>query len=88
MESHAYAHTNTHSRTRTHTHAWTHTIDRSGSGKCSLCPPQLCSSYGAIRKVRMVLDNKTKKPRGYAFIEFERERDTRNAYKQASHRIA
>ena len=44
------------------------------------CP--LCSSYGAIRKVRMVLDSKTKKPRGYAFIEFERERDTRNAYKQ------
>jgi len=51
-------------------------------------PSSLCSSYGAIRKVRMVLDNKTKKPRGYAFIEFERERDTRNAYKQASHRIA
>ena len=50
-------------------------------------PSSLCSSYGAIRKVRMVLDNKTKKPRGYAFIEFERERDTRNAYKQA-YRIA
>jgi len=31
--------------------------------------------YGKIKKVNMVRDAATKKPRGYAFIEFEKERD-------------
>jgi len=38
--------------------------------------------YGPIAKVRMVTDS-TGKPRGYAFIEYERERDMKAAYKQA-----
>ncbi|CAE7803224.1 RNU1 [Symbiodinium sp. CCMP2592] len=37
--------------------------------------------FGSIKKVRMVYDQKGK-PRGYAFIEFEHERDLKNAYKQ------
>ena len=31
--------------------------------------------YGPIRSVRIVVDKKTGKSRGYAFIEFEKERD-------------
>jgi len=38
--------------------------------------------YGAIKKVRVVVDKKGK-PRGYAFIEFERERDMKAAYRSA-----
>ncbi|CAK9080048.1 unnamed protein product [Durusdinium trenchii] len=37
--------------------------------------------FGSIKKVRMVYDQKGK-PRGYAFIEFDHERDLKNAYKQ------
>eukprot|EP00440_Ansanella_granifera_P042199 gb/GFBE01045744.1/.p1 GENE.gb/GFBE01045744.1/~~gb/GFBE01045744.1/.p1 ORF type:complete len:320 (+),score=109.73 gb/GFBE01045744.1/:1-960(+) len=37
--------------------------------------------FGAIKKVRMIYDLKGK-PRGYGFIEFEHERDLKNAYKQ------
>jgi len=39
--------------------------------------------YGPIRKVIMVNDGKQGKPRGYAFIEYEHERDMHAAYKQA-----
>ncbi|KAJ3092314.1 U1 small nuclear ribonucleoprotein 70 kDa [Quaeritorhiza haematococci] len=39
--------------------------------------------YGAIKTIRMVHDEKTGKPRGYAFIEYERERDMKAAYKDA-----
>jgi len=38
--------------------------------------------YGPIRSVRMVYDLDGK-PRGYAFIEYERERDMRTAFKEA-----
>merc|ERR1712078_320322 len=37
--------------------------------------------FGSIKKARMIYDQKGK-PRGYAFIEFEHERDLKNAYKQ------
>jgi len=37
--------------------------------------------FGSIKKVRLVYDQKGK-PRGYAFIEYEHERDLKNAYKQ------
>lgn len=37
--------------------------------------------FGSIKKVRMIYDQKGK-PRGYAFIEYEHERDLKNAYKQ------
>merc|ERR1712166_506246 len=37
--------------------------------------------FGSIKKVRMVYDQKGR-PRGYAFIEYEHERDLKNAYKQ------
>merc|ERR1711972_1160547 len=37
--------------------------------------------FGSVKKVRMVYDQKGK-PRGYAFIEYEHERDLKNAYKQ------
>eukprot|EP01105_Mastigella_eilhardi_P007047 TRINITY_DN18517_c0_g1_i1.p1 TRINITY_DN18517_c0_g1~~TRINITY_DN18517_c0_g1_i1.p1 ORF type:complete len:406 (-),score=98.97 TRINITY_DN18517_c0_g1_i1:111-1253(-) len=39
--------------------------------------------YGPIIKLRMIFDKTSSKPRGYAFIEFEHERDMRTAYKQA-----
>lgn len=41
--------------------------------------------YGSIRKVRMIYD-KNNKPRGYAFIEFELDKDMKEAYKQADGR--
>lgn len=37
--------------------------------------------FGSIKRVRMVYDQKGK-PRGYSFIEYEHERDLKNAYKQ------
>jgi len=40
-------------------------------------------SYGPIKSIRLVHDTKTGKPRGYAFIEFEHERDMHSAYKHA-----
>merc|ERR1719447_601230 len=39
--------------------------------------------YGRIRSIRLVEDMKKNKPRGYAFIEFEKERDMHAAYKYA-----
>eukprot|EP00047_Mylnosiga_fluctuans_P018952 m.76800 g.76800 ORF g.76800 m.76800 type:complete len:249 (+) comp7892_c2_seq2:33-779(+) len=38
--------------------------------------------YGAIKKISMVFD-KAGKPRGYAFVEFENERDMQTAYRKA-----
>merc|ERR1712070_794254 len=37
--------------------------------------------FGSIKRVKMVYDQKGK-PRGYCFIEYEHERDLKNAYKQ------
>jgi U1 small nuclear ribonucleoprotein len=31
--------------------------------------------FGPIKRVRIVVDKKTGKPRGYAFIEYEHKRD-------------
>ncbi|XP_061948633.1 U1 small nuclear ribonucleoprotein 70 kDa [Populus nigra] len=43
-------------------------------------------SYGPIKRVRMVADKVTNKPRGYAFIEYMHTRDMKAAYKQADGR--
>lgn len=40
-------------------------------------------SYGPIKRIRMVNDANNGKPRGYAFIEYEHERDMHSAYKHA-----
>merc|ERR1712232_273551 len=37
--------------------------------------------FGSIKRTRMIYDQKGK-PRGYAFVEFEHERDLKNSYKQ------
>ncbi|XP_055914402.1 U1 small nuclear ribonucleoprotein 70 kDa-like [Eupeodes corollae] len=39
--------------------------------------------YGPIKKIIMITDMETGKPRGYAFIEYEHERDMHSAYKHA-----
>ncbi|KAG5681648.1 hypothetical protein PVAND_011063 [Polypedilum vanderplanki] len=39
--------------------------------------------YGPIRKIIMIHDQDSGKPRGYAFIEYEHERDMHSAYKHA-----
>ena len=39
--------------------------------------------YGRIKRIDLIRDVATGKPRGYAFIEFERERDMHAAYKSA-----
>ncbi|XP_028310250.1 U1 small nuclear ribonucleoprotein 70 kDa [Gouania willdenowi] len=39
--------------------------------------------YGPIRRIYIVYNKKTGKPRGYAFIEYEHERDMHSAYKHA-----
>ncbi|CAI0420014.1 unnamed protein product [Linum tenue] len=43
-------------------------------------------SYGPIKRVRLVTDKDTNKPRGYAFIEYVHTRDMKAAYKQADGR--
>ncbi|OIW09760.1 hypothetical protein TanjilG_18675 [Lupinus angustifolius] len=43
-------------------------------------------SYGAIKRVRLVTDSVTNKPKGYAFIEYLHTRDMKAAYKQADGR--
>ncbi|TYI60463.1 hypothetical protein E1A91_D10G106100v1 [Gossypium mustelinum] len=43
-------------------------------------------SYGPIKRVRLVTDKSTNKPRGYAFIEYMHTRDMKAAYKQADGR--
>lgn len=40
-------------------------------------------SYGPIRKINMIQDKVRGRPRGYAFIEYKREKDMREAYKRA-----
>jgi len=40
-------------------------------------------TYGPIKRIRMVNDANSGKPRGYAFIEYEHERDMHSAYKHA-----
>lgn len=42
--------------------------------------------YGPVKNVTLVYDSLTQKPRGYGFIEFEHERDMKNAYKHADGR--
>lgn len=42
--------------------------------------------FGRIKTIRLVENTKTNKPRGYAFIEFEKERDMHGAYKYADGR--
>lgn len=39
--------------------------------------------YGPVRKISLLFDNVSTKPRGYAFIEYEHERDMHAAYKHA-----
>ncbi|XP_032528135.1 U1 small nuclear ribonucleoprotein 70 kDa [Danaus plexippus] len=39
--------------------------------------------YGPIKKIHMVYSKENGKPRGYAFIEYEHERDMHSAYKHA-----
>ncbi|XP_047039716.1 U1 small nuclear ribonucleoprotein 70 kDa isoform X2 [Helicoverpa armigera] len=39
--------------------------------------------YGAIKKICMIYNKDNNKPRGYAFIEYEHERDMHSAYKHA-----
>ncbi|KAI4327583.1 hypothetical protein L6164_020023 [Bauhinia variegata] len=43
-------------------------------------------SYGPIKRVRLVTDKETNKPKGYAFIEYMHQRDMKAAYKQADGR--
>uniref|UniRef100_A0A1I8IJB1 U1 small nuclear ribonucleoprotein 70 kDa n=1 Tax=Macrostomum lignano TaxID=282301 RepID=A0A1I8IJB1_9PLAT len=40
-------------------------------------------TYGPIRTVRIVHDKRNGRPRGYAFIEYEHDRDMHTAYKHA-----
>ncbi|GFR83989.1 U1 small nuclear ribonucleoprotein 70 kDa-like [Elysia marginata] len=39
--------------------------------------------YGTVKKISVINDRNTGKPRGYAFIEYEHERDMHSAYKNA-----
>merc|ERR1719205_317497 len=39
--------------------------------------------YGSVKSIRMVMSTKDSKPRGYAFIEYESEKDMHSAYKKA-----
>ncbi|GFQ00374.1 u1 small nuclear ribonucleoprotein 70 kDa [Phtheirospermum japonicum] len=40
-------------------------------------------TYGPIKRVRLITDKESNKPRGYAFIEYVHKRDMKAAYKQA-----
>ncbi|XP_064399888.1 U1 small nuclear ribonucleoprotein 70 kDa-like [Halichondria panicea] len=39
--------------------------------------------YGHIKAIKVMVNNQTEKPRGYAFIEYDKERDMHSAYKNA-----
>ncbi|KAI9296576.1 RNA-binding domain-containing protein [Neoconidiobolus thromboides FSU 785] len=39
--------------------------------------------YGPLKKIKMVQNKETNEPRGYAFVEFEREKDMKAAYHEA-----
>ncbi|XP_068656861.1 U1 small nuclear ribonucleoprotein 70 kDa-like [Aristolochia californica] len=43
-------------------------------------------AYGPIKRVRLVTDKETNKPRGYGFVEYMHTRDMKTAYKQADGR--
>ncbi|GMH24126.1 hypothetical protein Nepgr_025969 [Nepenthes gracilis] len=43
-------------------------------------------TYGPIKRVKMIYDKETNKPKGYAFIEYAHTRDMKGAYKQADGR--
>ncbi|XP_073002354.1 U1 small nuclear ribonucleoprotein 70 kDa [Typha latifolia] len=43
-------------------------------------------AYGPIKRVRLITDKVSNKPRGYAFIEYMHTRDMKTAYKQADGR--
>uniref|UniRef100_A0A452YIY9 RRM domain-containing protein n=1 Tax=Aegilops tauschii subsp. strangulata TaxID=200361 RepID=A0A452YIY9_AEGTS len=43
-------------------------------------------AYGPIKRVRLITDKVTNKPRGYAFVEYAHTRDMKSAYKQADGR--
>ncbi|CEG45776.1 u11 u12 small nuclear ribonucleoprotein 35 kda [Plasmopara halstedii] len=45
------------------------------------------NKYGPVRRVRLVCDKKTNKSKGYAFVEFEYERDFERAYRHAHRRV-
>ena len=42
--------------------------------------------YGPIKRIRLVRNSATDKPRGYAFIEYQSQRDMKGAYKNADGR--
>eukprot|EP00878_Enallax_costatus_P001445 GHUV01001596.1.p1 GENE.GHUV01001596.1~~GHUV01001596.1.p1 ORF type:complete len:332 (+),score=85.99 GHUV01001596.1:274-1269(+) len=42
--------------------------------------------FGPIKRIRLVHDRNTDKPRGYAFIEYEHKKDMKEAYKQSDGR--
>eukprot|EP00884_Botryococcus_braunii_P002804 jgi/Botrbrau1/12524/Bobra.0169s0066.1 len=42
--------------------------------------------FGAVKRVRLVVDRNSSKPRGYAFIEYEHKEDMKTAYKSADGR--
>ena len=45
------------------------------------------SAYGPIKHLRLVRDKTTSKSKGYAFVEFEHERDFERAYRHAHRRV-
>ncbi|RLN93343.1 hypothetical protein BBJ28_00009043 [Nothophytophthora sp. Chile5] len=45
------------------------------------------ATYGPVRRLRLVRDKTTQKSKGYAFVEFERERDFERAYQHAHRQV-
>ncbi|KAK6922727.1 RNA recognition motif domain, partial [Dillenia turbinata] len=43
-------------------------------------------AYGPIKRVRLIVDKETNRPKGYAFVEYMHTRDMKTAYKQADGR--
>lgn len=44
-------------------------------------------AYGPVKRLRLVRDKTTNKSKGYAFVEFEHERDFERAYRSAHRRV-
>ena len=56
------------------------TVTARASAAATACGQREFEAHGPVRKIRLVKDIQTGEPRGYAFVEYEREKDMKGAW--------